>query len=191
MRPGGNWRSASGLESLYNQNNGNGARAERLVSQGVVRVLGTLSASSAATGNNGVASITYRTSLIVSDFSQSTVTSLSLAVQGQTWVVAQVYHLFFFPRSRLTWTISPCSRPQLQPASGTGGMPPLSVKGRPGGEGGGENPTPRKSRSKPPPRGERVATIPTCPNPGLLVHDPNLVTKLEGFLFMVEPEISQ
>ncbi len=42
VRPGGNWRSASGLKSLYNQNNGNGTKAELLVNQGVIRVLGTL-----------------------------------------------------------------------------------------------------------------------------------------------------
>ena len=70
VRPGGNWRSPSGLRSLYNQNNGNGAKAERLVNQGIIRVLGTLSASSATTGNDGVASVTYQTSHIGSDFSQ-------------------------------------------------------------------------------------------------------------------------
>ncbi len=71
VRPGGNWRSASGMKSLYNQNNGNGLKAERLVNQGVIRVLGTLSASSATTGSDGVATVTYRTSHIASDFSQN------------------------------------------------------------------------------------------------------------------------
>lgn len=71
VRPGGNWRSAGGLKSLYNQNNGNGTKAESLVNQGVIRVIGTLSSSSATTDANGVASVTYRTSHIGSDFAQS------------------------------------------------------------------------------------------------------------------------
>ncbi len=71
VRPGGNWRSASGLKLLYNQNNGNGAKAERLVNQGVIRVLGTLNDSSATTGSDGVATVIYRTSHIASDFSQN------------------------------------------------------------------------------------------------------------------------
>ena len=71
VRPSGNWRSADGMRSLYNQNNGSGDKAKRLVNQGVIRVLGTLSASSATTGSDGVASVIYQTSHIGSDFSQS------------------------------------------------------------------------------------------------------------------------
>lgn len=68
VRPVGNWRSAKGMRALYGSN---GAKAERLVNQGVIRVLGTLSGTSATTGSNGVASVTYRTSHIGSDHTQS------------------------------------------------------------------------------------------------------------------------
>ncbi|MCY4558640.1 MAG: YARHG domain-containing protein [Chloroflexi bacterium] len=59
------------MKSLYNQNNRNGLKVERLVNQGVIRVLGTLSTSSATTGSDGVATVTYQTSHIASDFSQN------------------------------------------------------------------------------------------------------------------------
>jgi hypothetical protein len=71
VRPSGNWRSASGLKALYNQNNGNGTKAASLVNQGIIRVVGSLNTSSAITGNNGVASVIYQTSHIASDFRQS------------------------------------------------------------------------------------------------------------------------
>ena len=71
VRPKGDWRSANGMKELYKQNKGDGAKAECLVNQGVIRVIGTLNATSAITGENGVASVTYQTSHIGSDFSQS------------------------------------------------------------------------------------------------------------------------
>lgn len=71
VRPSGNWRSASGLKRIYNSRRGNGAKAENLVNRGVIRVIGTLSSSSAITNSNGVAQVTYRTSHIGTDFNQS------------------------------------------------------------------------------------------------------------------------
>ncbi len=59
------------MKLLYRQNKGNYEKAEKLVINGDIRVLGTLSALSATTGSDGVASVTYQTSHIGSDFSQS------------------------------------------------------------------------------------------------------------------------
>lgn len=67
VRPGGNWRSAGGMRALYGRS---GAKAERLVNQGVIRVLGTVSSLTASTDSNGVATVTYRSSHIGSDLSQ-------------------------------------------------------------------------------------------------------------------------
>ena len=85
IQPGGNWRSANGMKTLYNQNNGNGKKAENLVNQGVIRVVGSLSANSAVTDANGIAQVTYQTSHIASDFDQR--------VQARERLVASIGNL--------------------------------------------------------------------------------------------------
>jgi len=71
VNPGGSWRSAKGLNALYKSVKGDGAKAERLARQGIVKVIGSLSSKSVLTDRNGVASVRYRSSHIGSDFKQA------------------------------------------------------------------------------------------------------------------------
>lgn len=71
VRPGGDWRSAAGMKRLYDGSNGDGNKAQQLVNSGVIRVMGSLSATSALTDGQGKARITYTTSHIASDYGQS------------------------------------------------------------------------------------------------------------------------
>ena len=70
LQPKDPWRTPVGLKRLYNRHNGNGAKAEREARNGTIRLIGTLSASSATSGRDGVATVVYRTSHIASDLSQ-------------------------------------------------------------------------------------------------------------------------
>lgn len=70
-RPTGNWRTKNGMMSLYRSGGGSASKAGSLIDQGVIRLLGTLSNSSAVSNSQGIASVEYRTSHIGSDFSQS------------------------------------------------------------------------------------------------------------------------
>ena len=70
VQPKEPWRTPSGLKRLYNQRKGNGAKAQLEAMNGTIRLIGTLSASSATSGRDGVATVVYRTSHIASDLSQ-------------------------------------------------------------------------------------------------------------------------